>query len=408
MPLREKSPDCPVELEQIVARCLEKEPQQRYAVCSDLLHDIEELAHRRPRETAGNLATAPIAATSTSGTERLAGPGPGGRSPNATPNLAQSTMLPPRSLSLGEVELDPLTSVAGRSQDARTTVSFERPGGPGKWIAAGLLAIVIAAGGWGGWRWWQETRQIPPPGGRGAASTASVPSPSVGSEGALTSERRKESPREPVADSTAPAQQPTGSTATTTAGPPPSANSTASDAAAPAEQAEPAPPAAPKPAMLSIAPAWDSAMSLRIGSKVWTLDRERRLDLAAGTYTLKFAIETPSYSHSQETSVRLKEGETRRIVSPIDRPGKLTVQPHINARQAFVRLDGGPALPTPLRGRWISPGPHVVAIVATQDPLSPVLRQEKVQIRSEIESILTFDLDDRNPQRLAEKPILPN
>ncbi len=42
--------------------------------------------------------------------------------------------------------------------------------------------------------------------------------------------------------------------------------------------------------------------------------------------------------------MRLAEGESRRIVSPIERPGKLTVQPHINARQAFVRLDGALAV----------------------------------------------------------------
>jgi hypothetical protein len=160
--------------------------------------------------------------------------------------------------------------------------------------------------------------------------------------------------------------------------------------------------------VLTVSPAWDSAMTFRLGAKVWTLDRERRLELTPGTYNLKFAIETPSYSHSQESTVRLREGEQRRIASPIERPGKLTVQPHINARQAFVRLDGGPAFPTPMRGRWIAPGPHVVAIVAAQSPDSPVLRQENVQIRSEVESILTFDLDDRSPQRLAEKPILPN
>ena len=50
----------------------------------------------------------------------------------------------------------------------------------------------------------------------------------------------------------------------------------------------------------------------------------------------------------------------------------------------------------------------VVQIVATQDPAAPALLQESVQIRSESESILSFDLDGRNPQRLAEKPILPN
>ncbi len=62
------------------------------------------------------------------------------------------------------------------------------------------------------------------------------------------------------------------------------------------------------------------------------MSRER----APGSYKLRFAIDTPVYAHSAETTVRLKEGEKRQLVSPIERPGKLTVQPHINARQAFV------------------------------------------------------------------------
>ena len=40
--------------------------------------------------------------------------------------------------------------------------------------------------------------------------------------------------------------------------------------------------------------------------------------------------------------------------------------------------------------------------------LGVTLNRETVEIRSESEAILTFDLDGRSPQRLAEKPILPN
>ncbi len=175
------------------------------------------------------------------------------------------------------------------------------------------------------------------------------------------------------------------------------------DSAAPLaeEPAPPPPPPAPKPAVLTVAPAWDSAMSLRLGGKVWTLDRERRLELAAGSYKLKFAIESPVYSHVEELTVRLAEGESRRITSPIERPGKLTVQPHINARQAFVRLDGAPAVATPLRGRWLAPGPHIVEIVATPDPASPVLQQG--EHRDPQRERVDPDLRPRRPEPAAAR-----
>ncbi len=366
--VREKSPDCPEELERIVRRCLEKDPQNRYPGCSQLLHDIEELAHRRP----GALATAHTAANQTIATGQPA------------PEATRSAALSAGPVSVGDIELDSRTAMPQARGERQVTHVFESRRKRRGSLGLGLvLLVLVAATGWGGWRYWQEMQPVPsPPAARPATLTAPTP----------TAAPPPASP--PPADGTAAP-----------------AAATESNAAAPATElptTPPAPPAAPKPATLTIAPAWDSAMTLRLGGRVWTLDRERRIELAPGSYRLKFAITTPVYSHAQEATVRLQEGETRQLSSPIDKPGRLTVQPHINARQAFVRLDGAPAVATPLRGRWLAPGPHLVEVVAASDPASPVLIRESVAIRSESESILTFDLDGRSPQRLSEKPILPN
>ncbi len=382
--LRSKAPDCPEELERIVQRCLEKEPAKRYPGCSELLADIEALAHSRRRENSSENATAALSARTVAAAQGSALPAAAAGAPAGAPAGA----VPPRPLSLGEIVLDSRTAApTAVHPQGPATVAFERRSGLGKRLAGGLFALVlVAVAGWGGWRYWEESRPI-------AVAPAALPVKVAPPEPAPAA-----SPvlAVPVAQEPAPA----GTPAAPVAGP-------AAAAAAPAA-AEIAPPPAPAPAILTVAAAWDSAMTVRLGGKVWTLDRERRLELAPGSYRLKFAIDTPVYSHAAETTVRLKEGEKRQLVSPIERPGKLTVQPHINARQAFVRLDGAAAVATPLRGRWLAPGPHIVEIVASPDPAAPALRKESVEIRSENESILTFDLDGRSPQRLAEKPILPN
>ena len=404
--LRDKAPDCPPELERIVERCLEKEPAKRYPGCSELLADIEAIAHRRPRES-GEIS----AATATQRTVATASPGA-----RATPPLAPSNPRPgappPRPLSLGEIVLDSRTAAPVAHPESPATVAFERRSAGGKRLWAGLSVLVLAAAAaWGGWRYWEENRPIaaPPPAAAAthvplsppASVPASVPASPSAASTATSTAASAAAPEGPATAAGAGASQ-EGPAAGSAAG------AAGSGPAPQAATATPPPPVVPQPAVLTVAAAWDSAMTMRLGSKVWTLDRERRLELAPGSYRLKFAIASAVYSHAAETTVRLKEGEKRQLVAPIERPGKLTVQPHINARQAFVRLDGAPAVPTPLRGRWIAPGPHVVEIVASQDPGAPVLRQESVVIRSESESILTFDLDGRNPQRLAEKPILPN
>ncbi len=387
--LRSKAPDCPEELERIVQRCLEKEPAKRYPGCSELLADIEALAHNRRRENSSENATAALSARTVATAQGSALPAAAAGAPAGAPAGA----VPPRPLSLGEIVLDSRTAApTAVHPEGPATVAFERRSGLGKRLAGGLFALVlVAVAGWGGWRYWEESRPI-------AVAPAALPVKVAPPEPAPASPPPAASPVLPAPVSQGPA--PAASPAAPVAGP-------AAAAATPAA-AEIAPPPAPAPAILTVAAAWDSAMTVRLGGKVWTLDRERRLELAPGSYRLKFAIDTPVYSHAAETTVRLKEGEKRQLVSPIERPGKLTVQPHINARQAFVRLDGAAAVATPLRGRWLAPGPHIVEIVASPDPAAPALRKESVEIRSENESILTFDLDGRSPQRLAEKPILPN
>ena len=422
--LAEKAPDCPAELERIVQRCLEKEPEKRYANCTDLLHDIEKLAHRRPEAEADTQSTAQLTARTARSPHPAGEKSPAlapaslkaARSPAttlATPTVALPSAPPVRPVSLGDIELDSRHAVAQAPGDGLATHAFQRRSGGGRSLLKTLLFLgLAAAAGWGGWRYLEEARPVSAA-RPAAAPVADDPAPGAPAASAATVATAATAASPGVAPLP---ESRTGDTAGDPAGsadpgnPAGAADLAAADSAAPLaeETAPPPPPPAPKPAVLTVAPAWDSAMSLRLGGKVWALDRERRLELAAGSYKLKFAIESPVYSHVEELTVRLGEGENRRITSPIERPGKLTVQPHINARQAFVRLDGALAVATPLRGRWLAPGPHIVEIVATPDPASPVLRRESIEIRSESESILTFDLDGRSQQRLAEKPILPN
>ena len=121
-----------------------------------------------------------------------------------------------------------------------------------------------------------------------------------------------------------------------------------------------------------------------------------------------FAIESAVYSHAEELTVRLEAGGTKRIAPPLERPGRLTVQPHLNTPQGFVRVDGAAAGSTPLRGRWLAPGPHVVAIAASPDPAAPPAFTESVEIASDRETLLTFDLSGKIERRVSSRVTLPN
>lgn len=153
-----------------------------------------------------------------------------------------------------------------------------------------------------------------------------------------------------------------------------------------------------------IGPAWNPAMQVRVAGRRLRLDRQHRLELSAGSYTLAFSLETPSYSLRAESRVRLDEGETERAAVAIERPGRLTVQPHLNTPGGVVRLDGQMAGPAPLRGRWLAPGNHLVEVFPVSGVTAAPSVSRTVTVRSEVETVLTFDLGGAQETQVRERP----
>lgn len=408
-PLTECAPDCPPEIARIIMRCLEKTFEKRYASSDLLLRDLEELARKPPAENAlGRTGSAALTASSAT---RPASPASADASgPAALFGAATTAPARQRSLSLGEIELDSRTATPGAASEGLNTMAFHSP--PRRFRAAlmalGLL-LLVAAGGWALWRLREELggppraaaqpsratpaaaqRATPAPAPKGAPSDTGPATPAVPPGAPQSSER----PAAALAEVPAPT--------------PPAASATTSPTTIAPATVEPEPAPAIQPATLVVAPGWDGTMTVRLGKKSWPLDRERRFELEPGAYKLYFALETAAYSHSEEKTVRLRSGDAVRIAPPIERPGRLTVQPHLNTRQGVVRLDGSAVGSTPLRGRWLPPGPHVVEIAANPEPGAPVLLRETVEIASDREAILTFDLEGKLERKIAARSIVPN
>jgi hypothetical protein len=303
------------------------------------------------------------------------------------PPLPSAAVPAARARTLDDVVLDTPTAADAAKSDGLDTVAFRRPkgGGGGLLTIAAALALV-AVGAWFVLRPRGEGGGSPY--GPTNAAAASTSTPSVPDPSPPSAPERSVPAAAIAADPGAPA----------------AANPPAEAEAPPVEVAPPA----PEPAILVIAPGWDSAMTVRFGKRSWTLDRERRFELEPGSYKLRFAIASPAYSREEETTVRLDAGATKRVTSPLERPGRLTVQPHLNTPQGFVRLDGAVAGTTPLRGRWLAPGPHVVEIASTPDPGAAAVVRESVQIESDRETLLTFDLAGKLERRVSSRAALPN
>jgi serine/threonine protein kinase len=391
-PLRQVAPDCPHELERIIHRCLEKEPAKRYQNCDGLVHDLEEIGKRR----AALIATAPPGtSTVTTPLQRPSGhsatvPTLVSASQSEATRANRADVPRPASMNLGDVELDAPRG-NGAASAGLNTMSFRSASrGRGGLVRALVAVALVAVGAWVLWRVRDERAGGAEP--LSAATANDAPSTSAETDPAATLTPAPEG--EPAAGSTAPGNGVTPGPGTDPA------------TAAAVEPPAPEPPPPPAPAVLIVAPAWDSSMTVRVGKKSWALDRERRFELEAGAYKVRFAIAGPLFSHDQEQSVRLAEGETKRISSPIARPGRFTVQPHLNTRQGHVRIDGEAAGSTPIRGRYLAAGAHRIEIAA--DAMSPPVLTESVEIASDQETILSFDLDARIERKISTRPALPN
>ncbi len=179
-PLCDKAPDCPQDLERIVRRCLEKEPPKRYAGFSELLHDLEALAHRRPPHVPEGQVTAQVTARATSTI-------PPSASSSPPPSTAVRVGASARPVSVGDIELDSRQVVSHARSEGLATLAFERESSAGRSIARGLItfALVVAAA-WGGWRYWQESRPLPESAATVTAHAAGMGTPSTSPPPAAT------------------------------------------------------------------------------------------------------------------------------------------------------------------------------------------------------------------------------
>jgi len=372
--LSSKVPDLPPTLERIVLRCLEKEAAKRWAPTADLVNALETLTHRGT----GRREFAP--------TQSI--PGDGSTAP--TVRTARPTAVAKRNLDDLELNHPHRSSRVQSRSMATTAFGAARPRNGWKWfglaaagIALGALAFFLAREGrLPGFAPEIAAAHVE------AAAPAAAPSPA------------------PPANAERPAEVlPAGAGAG--AGSDPAA---APEIAPPAEPVvepppEPEPEPEPEPGRLLLSAGWDPEIRVRVGGRTLRLDRDRRLELPPGNYTLTFSIDSGDYSDRAERRVRLGEGATERIPVPLERPGRLTIQPHLGTPPGVVRIDGKMAGPAPLRNRRLRPGEHRIEVFPNAGVTAAPAVSLSVVVRSDVESVVTFDLDGRLETQQRERPV---
>jgi len=154
---------------------------------------------------------------------------------------------------------------------------------------------------------------------------------------------------------------------------------------------EPPPPVI-EDATLTLAKGWHNGMTVAVnGGEPMRLSRAQSLELPPGDYSLDFTLVTSDYRAIDSVRVTLGSGEEKTIRSPIARPGELSVQASLGSPQGLVRINGTTLGSSPVRAHKLAPGRHRLRVYAIHEPTLP-LADTSVDIRSSRETVITFDL----------------
>jgi hypothetical protein len=385
-PIASRTPGVPAELERIVTRSLEKDPRRRWSSTTELLRHLERLESSGARQPQSGVLPDVEEPTRVIAADE----------PTRAVRGASARSEAERRFGLDELELQHLPR-AGRAETLGMAPADLARAGWKRWaLGLGAAAALAAALG----LLFVRPGAAPLPAGPAASALPAV-AESLASPPRRQPEAAPVRPPPPAAASTSEPEPASSSQSSPSAAPP---------TPAPAIASRPTPPPAPPPpkrGRLEVPAAWNPAMILTLDGTRYNLDHSQTIELAPGPLHLDFTLTTADYSFSRELPIRLGAGQRIPVSIPIARPGRLTVQQQIGTRPGIVRLDGEVRGRAPVRGLWLSPGDHYLEIFPLGATLEQPVVDQTVGIRSDVETIMTFDLAANPAALLRERPLAP-
>lgn len=387
-------PGAPSAMVTIVGRCLEKAAAKRFIDGADLARELERLHSQvgAPRELDHGGLTVPVAYAERTPVQGL----PSSRTDEAAPQHLPLPSAPP----LPSPPPLSLSPPAPLPQGARPQMPPPRAGAlpldsPAPRRRSGLDAFELNASA------------TPAPARDGSPPRPALPR-AVLIGGALLllilvaafagfflgSRGQRESPL--ASPATSPVKPPSPAPPRTEPAPSPPAKALAT----PPARTEP-PPAKTEPpprdaTLILGAPGWTTTMTVSLGKKSWTLDRDQTLTLKAGTYNLSFQLQEEGYAVSAPLRVALGSGESHRVAPPIPQPGLLSVRPLPRRPAGDLVLDGQFLGSLNLTRRKLAPGVHQLEIRGRDGGSAKVARA--LEIQSGKETVVSFDLEKGDAQ----------
>ena len=412
-PLQEHWPGVPGDILALTNRCLEKDPQKRFAHGNELSRELERI--QKQGRPGGQVDDGPtVLLTHADGIVDL-GSGPLGQVTPPPVSRGQDDSVD-RPLS-GGIErtsvqdsrpssdthsLDQLELTANPAENEREStatrhvVTSSTPTGPNSSLKiAAIVAIALLAGVGG---WWFGARNPGDGEGQDATETVSTvdvtPATGEADTGPGSGNEHQGNGSQSNGDQ-GNGDQGDGDPGGGSNGDDPPSTDGGTDIVN-----EPPPPAPGTLTLLAVP--WSEGMVAELGGKNYPLIKSWKIDLDAGTHRVLCRLEIPGYSAQERVSVRLGAGESRDFRCPIEQPGALSVWALPGRRQGNVVVDDNLLGASPIRQRLLAPGEHTVVLRTSADGEAAI--EQTVTISPGTESIVSFDLADGR-FTLSNKPL---
>jgi serine/threonine protein kinase len=334
---------CPEALRYLIYCCLEKEPDKRFADCKEILITLDSIRDSLRRQRQDRQLTGALRQVS----------------PTVRPQ--------PQNPAPKRDRFDPVI------QHEWTPPSIELPQASGgrRLRRLALLLFLTAAAGYC-WLGWQGKAPLPAAIVPTSAAAASETSGSVSPKQAVVNLATQQAPVEAS---------------------PETAESPESNITVP----EPEPEAElPSPAPAEPEEAETEEADLEETDKLEGTEPEKA----------RPAEVQPATAAALTPAVQPDPGAQRRVRNPIRPPGHLTVQASLGSPQGLVSIDGEIIGSSPLRRYPLRPGPHSLIVLPLEGPRA-ALASTSFQIRSEQETVVTFDLTGRHDLSVRARPTQP-
>ncbi len=403
VPLSKVIPACPQEIEEVIEKCLKKDPEERYRDTSELVADLEKILNKltnRLKDSAGVTTTVVLRAKKVV------------KSPLKPKDSVDGETTPVNDVEFEVVESEHENNLSSQ-HDAEEVVETRVIETPKKiaseridelpvktfgysrymhskdrvltrnflYIALGLVMVLVGIS-----TWFSFTHYYP-----SFSEAVSIPSDDLG----LSVEQNKIEGKDNLLDDEIPSgklERPGGSedngnvSDSNVEGSKSVANREEDDVPTEGKESD-----VSSNGVLTLLPGWSKNVVARINGESYILKKPVKVDLKPDEYMVSFHLNINGFRYSKTVNLRIEEGEVKQLKPDLPYPARVTFLNLLGTPRGEIFLNGRVIGKSPIKSFAVPPGDYTLEIKGKD-----LLLKRNLSLKAGRRYIVSFDLVSQN------------